>query len=169
MASHDQTSSEVGYDWVGTSSTEDDLDSVEPDRDSLRKALRDLEAAEVRVLRNAERVSEEARGALVIELLPVLDDLDRTIEAAQASTASALLEGVRMVRAGFEAVLVRFGAKRIDATGQRFDPAIHESVTAVPVRDPVQDMMVVNQLAPGYRLGDRLLRPAKVAVAVYRD
>lgn len=137
------------------------------ERESLRRALRELEASEARVRRNAERVYDESRSKLVLELLPVLDNLDRTIEAARDNSDPALLEGVRMVRAQLDGVLARYGAEKIDATGQRFDPALHEAISAHPVADPQLAGMVLSQLQPGYRYGDRLLRAAKVAVGVH--
>jgi molecular chaperone GrpE len=136
------------------------------ERESLRRALRDLEAAEERVKRNAERVYDEARSSLVLELFPVLDNLDRSIEAARARGDPAILEGVRMVRKQLDEVLVRYGVERIDATGRRFDPSEHEAVAKVPAKDRARHMMVLEQVAPGYRFGNRLLRPAKVVVAV---
>jgi molecular chaperone GrpE len=139
-----------------------------PDRESLRRALRDLEAAEQRVQRNAERVYEEARAKLVHEILPALDNLDRVIAAADPHRDPALLEGVRMVRGQLERVLVRYGAERIDATGARFDPEIHEAIATVPVRDPSRDKIVLDQLQPGYRFAGRVLRPARVTVGVRR-
>ena len=136
------------------------------ERESLRRALRDLEAAEQRVKRNAERVYEEARGSLVRELFPVLDNLDRSIEAARARGDTALLQGVQMIRKQLDEVLARYGAERIDASGGPFDPNVQEAVTAIHVDDPGQDKTVLEQLAPGYRFGDQLLRPAKVVVGV---
>ena len=136
------------------------------ERESLRRALRDLEAAEERVKRNAERVYEEARSSLVLALFPVLDNLDRSIEAARAGGNPALLKGVEMVRKQLDEVLVRYGAERIDATGRRFDPSEQEAVAKVPAEDPTRHMMVLEQVAPGYRFGSRLLRPARVVVAV---
>lgn len=136
------------------------------DREALRRALRDLEAAEARVKRNAERAYEEARASLVPELFDVLDNLDRSIEAARARSDPALLEGVQMVRKQLDDILVRFGAERIDATGGRFDPNVQEAVSSVSARDPEQHMTVLEQISPGYRFGNRLLRPAKVVVAV---
>lgn len=137
------------------------------DRDSLRKALRDLESAEARVRRDAERVYEQARGSLIQDLFPVLDNLDRCIEAAQESSDPALLAGVRMVRKQLDAVLARYGAERIDVTGGSFDPSVQEAVITMTVTDRLQDRTVLQQIAPGYRFGDRLLRPAKVVVGVY--
>jgi molecular chaperone GrpE len=143
-----------------------DGSSDAPDRDSLIRALRNLEAAQARVQRKAERVYDEKRRELVRELLPVLDDLGRTLDAAKTSSDAALVTGLRMVHGAFEAVLVRFGVERVDAAGRRFDPAIHEAITAVPVVDAELVGSVVHQDAPGYRFGGKVLRAAKVSVGV---
>ena len=141
---------------------------AEADRDSLRRALRDLEAAEARVQRNAARVYDETREKLVAELLPVLDNLDRTIRAAEDKSDASLVEGTRMVRSQLEGVLVGYGVRRVDATGPRFEPTVHEARFTVPVNDPRYDRVVVDQLEPGYMFGDRVLRPAKVTVGIAR-
>ncbi len=136
-----------------------------PDFDSMRRALRDLEAAKARVERDAHRAADELREKLVSELLPVLDNLDRTIRAAEAgSVAQSMVQGVRQVRSQFANVLARFGLERFDAKHQRFDPSKHDAINVVPVAHPSAHDVVVDQLEPGYRFGDRLLRPAKVIV-----
>jgi len=135
------------------------------DRQAALRALRNLEATEARLERNARREAEETRGKLVQELLPVLDNLDRTIRAAQAGRSDpALLEGVHMVRQQLEGVLRGYGVERIDAIGQRFDPAIHEAIGMIGVDDPQRHGAIVHQAEPGYRMAGRLLRPAKVSV-----
>ena len=135
------------------------------DRQAALRALRNLEATEARLERNARRDAEEARGKLVQELLPVLDNLDRTIAAAHTGSSDpAMLEGVRMVRKQLESVLRGYGVERIEAVGQRFDPAIHEAIGMISVSDPERHGVVVHQAEPGYRFGDRLLRAAKVSV-----
>ena len=137
----------------------------EPDRATMTRALRELEAAQARVERDARRVHDETRTRLVSELLPVLDNLDRTIRAAAGSRDGlALVEGVRLVRAQLEGVLRGYGVERIEAAGARFDPRIHEAIQVAPVGDPRRDGAVIEQVEPGYRFGDRLLRPAKVVV-----
>ena len=140
----------------------------ETERAAALRALRSLEATEARVERNAKRETEEAKGKLVIELLPVVDDLDRTIEAAaQHGRDPAMLEGVRMVRAQLEGVLAKYGVETIDSTGKRFDPSIHEAIGVAPVADPRANGVVMVQHQPGYQFNGRLLRPAKVLVGKY--
>jgi molecular chaperone GrpE (heat shock protein) len=138
------------------------------DREAARRALRNLEATEARLARSAQLDAEQARGKLVQEMLPVLDNLDRTIQAALAHGSSrsdaALLDGVRMVRQQLEGVLRGYGVERIDATGQPFDPSLHEAIGIAAVADPRRHGVVAHQAEPGYRFAGRLLRPAKVTV-----
>jgi len=139
----------------------------EPDRESLRRALRELEATNVRVQRNAERVYQEERSKLVMNLLPVLDNVDRTLLAAASKSDASLVKGLHMVRAQLEGVLVGYGVERVDANGMRFDPVAHEAVAMVPVADPQLHGMVMQQSEAGYRFGGRLLRAAKVSVGAF--
>jgi molecular chaperone GrpE len=150
-----------------TAEAETDVSETEatPDHASLQRALRDLEAAKSRVERDARREADELRAKLVAELLPVLDNLDRTIEAAeQCGDSGAIAQGVRMVRSQFANVLARYGLERVDARNQRFDPRLHDAIGTVPVSQPAAHDLVIDQIEPGYRFGTRLLRPAKVLV-----
>jgi molecular chaperone GrpE len=140
-------------------------ETLAPDRERLASALRSLEAARTRVERDASRVRDETRSKLVADLLPVLDNVDRAIVAAESSgDAAAVVNGVRMVRRQLESVLLGYGLARFDAVGAVFDPALHDATSMIPVADPDQDHRVVDQLEPGYMFGDRLLRAAKVIV-----
>jgi len=139
-----------------------------PDHAAMTRALRDLQAAKKRVERHAHEAADELRGKLVLELVPVLDNLDRTIAAATADgDAPAVLEGARLVRIQLEQVLARYGVERVEANHRPFDPAIHDALSVVAVSHPSANGVVVEQVEPGYRFGDRLLRPAKVVVGRY--
>ena len=119
----------------------------EVDRASLSRALRDLEAAKARVERDARASAQEMREKLVLELVPVLDNLDRTIRAAESSgDAPSVVDGVRMVRDQFLAVLARMGVERIEAKHRRFDPRMHDAVSVVSVHQPNYHDVVVDQL-----------------------
>ncbi|HTL34909.1 MAG TPA: nucleotide exchange factor GrpE [Kofleriaceae bacterium] len=143
-------------------------ESAAPDRASLARALRDLEAAKARVERDAQASAQELREKLVLDLVPVLDNLDRTIAAAhQAGDSPSVVEGVRLVRNQFLGVLLRFGVQRLETKHQRFDPKLHEAINMVPVSHPSAHNVVVDQIEPGYTFGDKLLRPAKVIVGRY--
>jgi molecular chaperone GrpE (heat shock protein) len=138
------------------------------ERQAALRALRSLEATEARLERNARREVEDARGKLIQDLLPVLDNLDRTIQAAQGNRRFAgdpvMLQGVRMVRQQLDGVLRGYGAERIDAIDQAFDPSLHEAVGVVAVADPRRHGVVIDQVEPGYRMAGKLLRPARVNV-----
>lgn len=141
---------------------------AEPTKASLVGALRELEAAKGRVERDARAACDAMKKSLVLEILPVLDNLDRTIAAAERNRdAPAVLQGTYLVRAQLETVLLGYGVERIDATGKPFDPALHDAVTQVAVRDPLTHHHVIDQLEPGYRFAGALLRPAKVVVGRY--
>ena len=139
---------------------------AEDERATLTRAAREFDVAKARIEQHAERIYDEKRRSLVLELLPVLDNLDRTLEATKPTSDAALVEGVRIVRAQLEGVLTQYGVERVDASGQRFDPKLHDAVSTVSVQDPALVGTVLSQSAPGYRFGDRLLRAAKVSVGV---
>lgn len=150
------------------SSNDIDLDAEVADRAARLRVLRELEAAKARVERDAERVHAEIRQKLVSELLPVLDNVDRAIAVAVSNgDAPAVVDGVRMVRAHFERVLRGYGLARFEAIGTTFDPRVHEAVYITPVDEPERDLLVIEQLVPGYLLSDRLMRAAKVVVGRY--
>ncbi len=133
--------------------------------ESIGRALRELEAAKARVERDARAVEDDTRRRLVAQLLPVLDNLDRTIAAAdREGNAPAVVDGVRLVRDQLEGVLRGYGLQRADAFGEPFDPAWQEAIALAPVDGPELDGLVVEQLQPCYRWRDALLRPAKVVV-----
>jgi len=149
---------------MGIDPQQHDQPEPEVDRTVALRALRNLEATEARLERNARREAEETRGKLVTELLPVLDNLDRTMRHGRDP---AMLDGVRMVRSQLEGVLRGYGVERISALGQRFDPGQHDAIGVVAVADPREDGLVVAETEPGYAFGARLLRPAKVTVGKY--
>lgn len=139
------------------------------DKAQLRRALEDLEASKRRVERDAERARDEARGVVLREMLPVLDNLDRSIVAGKDTSDPALLEGIKLVREQFEGALARCGLTRVESVGNRFDPSCHEAIGMIEVEDPKLEGAVVDEWQRGYRLGDKLLRPAQVRVGRRRE
>ncbi len=134
------------------------------DVETLRTALAELEDAKLRVHRDAERKLELYKGQILEKLLPVLDNLERSIAAAEARAPGPWLEGIELVHAQFLAALTEFGLERRSAVGDRFDPRRHDAVAVIPVLDPALDGAVVAETEPGYYMGDRVIRPAKVQV-----
>jgi molecular chaperone GrpE len=134
-----------------------------------RQATAEFEESRVRLRREVSKDVERGRREILADLLDVVDNLDRAIDAAKRNTAGdqldALLKGVDMVRRQFLAKLEGFGVTRIESEGQPFDPLLHEAISAVPAATPDQDGKVVGVVRHGYRIGDDVLRPASVAVA----
>jgi molecular chaperone GrpE len=130
-----------------------------------RDAAREFDDSRARLRKDIAREIERGRRVLLAELLEVVDNLDRAIEAARAGTGpGALLQGVEAVRRLFLAKLDGFGVQRVDPLGEQFDPSRHEAITVVPTSEPAQDGIVCGVLAPGYLVGEEVLRPARVAV-----
>ena len=138
-----------------------------------RGASNEFEESRLRLRREIGKDIERARREVLAELLDVVDNLDRAIDAAKSSSApdrvDTLLQGVEMVRQQFLAKLEGFGVKRVESQGQRFDPSLHEAVSAVPASTPEQDDTIVGVIRHGYRIGDDVLRPASVAVAKHNS
>jgi len=133
-----------------------------------REANAEFEQARARMRRDVAREVERGTRAVLADLLDIVDNLDRAIEAARAAGSDpALLQGVELVRAQFLAKLDGHGVRPLDAAGRPFDPSCHEAATMVPVTDPAQDGMVVGVIRRGYAVRDEVLRPAVVAVAAF--
>ncbi len=131
----------------------------------LADALNELEAVKQRVTRDARAVADDLKKQLVEKLLPVLDNLDRTIAAADAAgDAQAVIEGVLLVRQQLEGVLRGYGVERIEAQDRVFNPAIHEAITTTYVPTLALHDTVIDQISPGYTFNGALLRPAQVVV-----
>ena len=131
-----------------------------------RQAAGEFEESRLRLRREISKDIERSRREILADLLDVVDNLDRAIEAAgKAASPDALLQGVEMVRRQFLSKLESLGVKRIDSEGAVFDPVRHEAVSTVPAATPEDDGRVVGIVRHGYTIGDDVLRPAAVAVA----
>jgi molecular chaperone GrpE len=131
--------------------------------DRLLRLAADFDNYKKRALRERHEYVAFANERLVKELLPILDDLDRALQAASEHEEAQLEEGVRLVHRSLEQLLQREGVKEIDTSG-RFDPHVHEALLAQPVED-AESGAVVDVVQKGYTLGDRVVRPARVIVA----
>jgi len=137
--------------------------------DRLLRALAEADNVRRRAQRDREEAVRYAADALVRDLVPVLDNLDRALEAARAAgEAPGIVDGVELIRREFLKVLERHGVTRYSALGQRFDPNQHEAIARVVSVDKEPDT-VVGETLPGYSLRGRVLRPAQVAVAAAPD
>jgi molecular chaperone GrpE len=111
-----------------------------------------------------ETVARFANALLISKLLSVLDDFDRALENVPPDTDDAWVDGVRLVERKLRNVLESEGVTPIEATGMPFDPNLHEAVVHEDTADH-PDNQVIDELQRGYRLHDRVLRPALVRVA----
>lgn len=133
--------------------------------DDLKRLAAEFDNFRKRALREQEGLVGRANERLAKELLPVLDDLERALEAAEQHEGAKLEEGVRLVHRALAEVLRKEGLAEIATVG-RFDPHVHEALLAQP--SDAEEGSVIEVLQKGYRLGDRVLRPARVVVAAPR-
>jgi molecular chaperone GrpE len=129
----------------------------------LQRLAADFDNYRKRMTREQQALSERATERLVKELLPVLDDLERALQAAEQHEEATLEEGVKLVHRALAAALQREGLAEIETEG-RFDPHIHEALLSQPSEEAEQGS-VLQVLQKGYKLGDRVLRPARVIVS----
>jgi molecular chaperone GrpE len=137
---------------------EEQVAALEAERDEhlndLKRVAAEFENYRKRVARDQE--------SLVKELLPVLDDLQRALAAAEEHEEAKLEDGVRLVHRELAAALEREGLAEIDTDG-RFDPHVHEALLSQP--SDAEEGSVIEVVQKGYKLGDRVVRPARVVVA----
>ena len=133
--------------------------------DDVRRARAEFENYRRRTTREAAAARDLGKADVTGALLEVLDDLDRTLEAAESSQDETLTKAIALVADKLTRTLAGQGLERLDATGVPFDPEVHEAVQQVPAEEPTDEPQVAQILRPGYRLGDRTLRAAMVVVA----
>ena len=146
------------------------LEAVTRERDEYLDALQRLKAEfdnyRKRVARDQELLVARAHERLVKELLPVLDNLERALEAAAQHEEAKLEEGVSLVHRELRDALTREGLEEIETDGA-FDPHVHEALLSQPSQ--ADEGAVIEVVQKGYRLGDRVLRPARVVIAGPRE
>jgi len=149
---------------------EDQVAALEAERDEylndLKRVAAEFENYRKRVSRDQESRVARAHERLVKELLPVLDDLERALAAAEEHEEAKLEEGVRLVHRELKAALDREGLAEIETDGV-FDPHVHEALLSQP--SEAEEGSVLEVLQKGYKLGDRVLRPARVVVAAPQE
>jgi len=162
-------------DETPTTTTEDDVQVEEgPDAgalqaerdellDRLQRLAADFDNYKKRTARENAALVERATERLVQSLIPILDDLERALGAAASHEEAKLEEGVRLVHRSLADALHKEGLREIETDG-RFDPHVHEALLAQPAEDR-ETGDVLEVLQKGYRLGDRVVRPARVIVA----
>ena len=141
---------------------EEESTPAPPDESYLRLAA-DFDNYRKRVAREYVEVTARANERLLNELLPVLDDLERALEAAASHEEAKLEEGVQLVHRSLASLLERHGLQEIEAEGA-FDPHVHEALLSQP-GEGAESGTVLQVIQKGYRLGDHVLRPTRVIVS----
>jgi molecular chaperone GrpE len=134
--------------------------------DDLRRVAADFDNYRKRVAREQTQILARSGERVVAKLLPVIDDLERALDAAEHHEDVKVLEGVRMTKDALAAVLASEGVEEISADGP-FDPHVHEALMTQPA-EGVEPGHVAHVVQRGYRIGDAVLRPARVVVAEER-
>jgi molecular chaperone GrpE len=156
----------------------DDGQIVEEELDELSAALAERDEYKDLALRakadfenyrkRADKRVAETRGvavaSVVRELLPVVDNLDRAVEAGDGESGP-FVDGVKLVHADLHSVLDRLGLTQLDPAGETFDPNFHEAISQAPAGDGVAVGTIVEVVQKGFQLGDVVVRPARVVVA----
>jgi molecular chaperone GrpE len=132
----------------------------------LKRLAAEFENYKKRTAREQAALSARATEGLVKELLPIVDDLERALQAAEEHEEAKLEEGVRLVHRQLASALEREGLAEIETEG-KFDPHVHEALLSQP--SDAKEGSVIEVLQKGYRLGDRVLRPARVVVAAPKE
>jgi molecular chaperone GrpE len=134
--------------------------------DQLLRRQAEFENYRRRIDRERSESYARARAEVVLELLPVVDNFERAISSLEKSggDAESLRHGVELIHKQFKDALTKFGLEPVESVGQAFDPHVHEAVTIEPT-DKHKENTVIEEFQRGYKLGEKLLRPAKVKVA----
>jgi molecular chaperone GrpE len=165
---------------AGVADPEDRVAAIEAERDEMKDRMLRVAAEfdnwKKRARKDQDEGEAKARESVLRDMLDVMDNLERAVSAygtggaptqpgASAADAQAVLKGVGLVLRLFQSKLDRYGIKPIEARGQPFDPRLHEAISRVETTDVPAGHVAV-EMQPGYRVGDRLLRPSMVGVAV---
>jgi molecular chaperone GrpE len=146
-----------------TVAAEKQVQEVQARFDQLRQQLqRETDETRQRLNRSADERAAGDKAKFISSLLPAFDDLNRAIEAVNAPRET-ILEGIRSIATSFQSALTNAGVEPISSVGEQFDPELHEAVDTEET-DREMDGKVIAEYSRGFRMGDRLLRPARVKV-----
>lgn len=163
---NEQQTTSVGTEATGTSAIEAELQRIKAERDSLLDRLARAQAEFENSRRRAQKEQQDFRDFAAADaiktLLPALDSFERALQAK--SDGRDFRNGVELIYKQLQDALAKVGVKPVAAKGEQFDPHVHEAIEMVETSE-APDHEVVEELQRGYKLKDRLLRPAMVKVA----
>ena len=138
-------------------------------KDQLLRTMADFQNFRKRVAEEKKQVEERANERLIVALLPVLDNFERAIAGIDAgTTVEAITEGIRAIDRQLRTVLDSQKVKRIDSVGHAFDPEHHDALAIVQSEEH-EEGTVLEEVESGYKIGDRVIRPARVRVSTRRQ
>jgi molecular chaperone GrpE len=150
---------------------QEELNAARRRVDQLARAYQELEKDreefKQRLSRERERMLDVERGKVATLLLEAVDELDLSLSLGGADATSGLAKGVKMIRDGLLGKLQQAGVERLQLVGQPYDPNTAEATDMEITPNPEEDQRVVAEVRAGYRMKDRIIRPARVKVAKY--
>lgn len=141
----------------------DTSDRLKDTHERLLRSAAEFDNFKKRTLKEKEDVQKFGSEKLLKDLLPVMDNLERALDHAEQHDLKSVVEGVRLVQKLFESTLSRYGVVGFSAVGKPFDPSVAEALMQQESDEPPGT--VVSEMARGYKLNERLIRPAAVVVA----
>jgi molecular chaperone GrpE len=134
-------------------------------KDQLLRTMADFQNFRKRVRDEQRQIEERANERLIVELLPVLDNFERALVGMESgATLEAVVEGIKAIDRQFRAVLDGQKLKRVDSVGKQFDPEHHDALALVETTEH-EEGTVIEEVESGYRIGERVIRPARVRVS----
>jgi molecular chaperone GrpE len=171
---HETTAPVAGADAAGTILTADEIEALKARAgkadehwDRLLRVSADFDNYKKRAARDVQEARRFANESLLQKLIPVVDNFDMALQSASTpagASADSLKAGVAMIYSQLKSVMAETGLEEIDATDKLFDPNLHEAVSQQETAE-VPEGKMIQQLRKGYRLRERLVRPASVIVA----
>lgn len=162
LDAEDKTAQELKPEEGSSQALQDDLDRF---RDLALRTQADFDNFRKRAAREREEGMRYANVSLIEKIIPILDNFELGLDAArQDSDGGAIVSGLEMVGRQLQDLLSSQGVETLDALGQPFDPKIHDAL-GQEASDEVEEGIVLRQLRKGYRLKERLVRPANVIVS----
>lgn len=169
-AAGDETAAEQSEAAEARPATDADeaLAALQKERDAYKeqflRAVADFDNYRKRIERERREVAEYAASDVLLELLPIIDNFERALQAPAAGDTEAFKRGIELIHKQMLELLRKRGVTHIEARGIDFDPNVHQAVIHEPSEEH-REGEVMEELQRGYKLGDRLLRPAMVKVA----
>ncbi len=134
-------------------------------KDQLLRTMADFQNFRKRVMDEKRQIEERANERFVLELLPVLDNFERGLAVMEkGGSIESLVDGVKAIDRQLRTVLEGQKVVRVPSVGQPFDPEVHEALAMVDSEEH-EDGTVIDEIESGYKLGDRVIRPARVRVS----